>query len=123
MDNILNYSEMFDVSSGRTLTKTGPKAILQDFQLLLSSSLGELFGDPSYGCSLMELVHNSASDKLRDDIKSSIINAVNKFIPDIGISMNNIEVNIHDESIQVILVYKIISLDQVGQYSIEFSNK
>ena len=57
---------------------------------LLLTNPGELLGDPEYGCRLLLNLFDVKTSSSIDDLKSNILFAINKYIPEI--SVNNIRI-------------------------------
>lgn len=99
--NLIAFPKMFSNSGGRVLTKDGDEANRQALKCLLLTTIGELLGDPLYGCNLKSFIFEIESDYFRVMLQENIAAAANKYIK--NISVTNTEIAISTESNFVVI--------------------
>ena len=57
------------------------RVIIQKYEMIIFTNKGEVFGEPSLGADLNELLHETKLSA--ESIESDIISQINKFIPEI----------------------------------------
>ena len=57
------------------------RVIIQKYEMIIFTNKGEVFGEPSLGADLYELLHETKLSA--ESIESDIISQINKFIPEI----------------------------------------
>lgn len=75
----IKFPEIFSIGSGNTQVNTGISSINDCLYLLLTTSKGELFGDPNYGTNLMKEVFNYNNSTNNELIKADIASAIARY--------------------------------------------
>lgn len=88
--NSISFPKIFKGNS--TDIKTGLDATRECLLLLLSTEVGEMFGDPEFGIRLKKYTFNQNNYVLRDIIIDELFEQINTFCPQIKISRNDINI-------------------------------
>ena len=105
MSNLIAFPNMFDNAGGRVATVSGDAANRQALKCVLLTSLGELLGDPLFGCDLKSLLFEITSDFFQTLLQDSIVTAANKFVKDITVTSAHVNVSdTYDEDKIIIVV-------------------
>lgn len=124
INKILNYPNIFDVSSGATSTvPSSPKSELQSLSLLFQSSRRELLGDPNFGTNLVALANEYNSAGIQSEIVNDLVLAANIYKPDVGIDPSSISMSSDDDYVYINIGFKIISSNQIGQFELRIDKK
>lgn len=67
------------------------RVIIQKYEVIIFTNKGEVFGEPSLGADLYELLHETRLSA--ESIQSDIISQINRFIPEIQGIEYTVEVN------------------------------
>lgn len=88
--NCMGFPKIFKGNSTNIIT--GLDATKECLRLLLSTEVGELFGDPEFGVRVKKYTHNQNNYVLRDIIIDDLFEAINTFCPQIKVSRNDINI-------------------------------
>lgn len=88
--NCVSFPKMFKNNS--TLINKGNKATRECIHLLMSSEVGELFGDPDFGIRLKKFMFNQNNYVLRDILIDEIYTQLNTFCPQITVTRKDIKI-------------------------------
>lgn len=97
--NAVQFPEM--LSLNQTNVVTDKEATTQNLITLLHSYKGTMFGDPYFGVSLRRLIYESNNDILRDLVIDDIFTAIGKFMPQIRVLRDDIQVTADQNTIRV----------------------
>jgi phage baseplate assembly protein W len=80
------------------------RVIVQKYEMLIFTNKGELLGDPDFGCDLYKLLFQTKISA--SNVKNTIIQQINKYIPEIAGTGYTLEVSFVDnpERYQEIMV-------------------
>ncbi len=80
------------------------RVIVQKYEMLVFTNKGELLGDPDFGCDLLKILFQTRISA--SNVKNTIIQQINKYIPEIAGTGYSIEVTFVDnpERYQEIMV-------------------
>lgn len=95
-------------------------AIETSLKALLSTSKGELLGDPLYGTNILKYVYNTNDVILADIIRTEICTAVSKYEKRITVKEKNIKVYREINNINIIIQYQINSTGYDGYVDIRY---
>ena len=70
------------------------RVIIQKYEMIIFTNKGEVFGEPSLGADLYELLHETRLSA--ESVQSDIISQINRFIPEIQGIEYTVEVNFFD---------------------------
>lgn len=88
--NCIGFPKIFKGNSTNIIT--GLEASRECLRLLLSTEVGELFGDPEFGIRLKKYTFNQNNYILRDIIIDELFEQINTFCPQIKVSRNDIDI-------------------------------
>lgn len=97
--NAVKFPDM--ISLNQTNIIKDKDATEQNLISLLHSYKGTMFGDPYFGVSLRRLLYESNNDILRDLVIDDIFTAIGKFMPQIRVLRDDIEVNASQNTLVV----------------------
>ncbi len=97
--NAVQFPEM--LSLNQTNVVIDKEATTQNLIALLHSYKGTMFGDPYFGVSLRRLIYESNNDILRDLVIDDIFTAIGKFMPQIRVLRDDIQVTADQNTIRV----------------------
>lgn len=86
----IKYPDTINLSTGKMEYSEGNISIEECLGLLLSSSKGELLGDPNYGCNLREILFENNEVLVKELAINDIINAVATYEPRVRITSSDI---------------------------------
>lgn len=120
--NTISFPNMFNIINNKLSTNLSYniKSINESLKSLLLTSPGELLGDPAYGCRMKEKIFDIKSFNDIHEIKSLIIEAVNKYVPRIHLIHSNIIIfnNPNNNKYKISLRYTIKNTNEVGNLDI-----
>lgn len=113
LKNTISHPKCFDKNSGNTSISNDRVSIEQCLRLLLTTSRGELLGDPYYGTNLMTFVNEPNDLILRDEIIDDFVYSIKKYERRISVSEEDIIIDIDGKNVNIKINYKIT---QLGTY-------
>ncbi len=90
------------------LNKNYIQIVKQNFKMLILTNQGEKCMDPLFGCSIRRLLFENISPNIKETIQETILKQVEKYMP--FLSVNNIDVQTVDNTLNVRIFYTIIPL-------------
>lgn len=92
--NTISFPKMFDVNNSKLSTNLSYnyKSIHESLTSLMLTSPGELLGDPAYGCGIKQQLFDIKSDVNVNVLKNTIVQAINKYMPQVKVISNNIKI-------------------------------
>lgn len=96
------------------------EAIETSLKSLLSTSKGELLGDPLYGTNILKYVYHTNDVILADIIRTEICTAVSKYEKRITVNENDISIIRNENDINIVVGYQINSTGYDGYVDIRF---
>ena len=114
----IRHPIVFGLQSGKTEYDDDIVSINRCIGLILTSAKYELFGDPSYGSRLYELLFEQYSDSLDSKIKEEIVSAISTYETRVVVSEQDITIT-HNEntdrnSYNITINYRLSNSDQAG---------
>lgn len=70
------------------------RVIVQKYEMLIFTNKGDLLGDPDFGCDLQRLLFQTKISS--SNVKNTIIQQINKYIPEISGTGYSLEVSFMD---------------------------
>lgn len=113
LKNTISHPKCFDKNSGNTSISNDRISIEQCLRLLLTTSRGELLGDPYFGTNLMTFVNEPNDLILRDEIIDDFVYSIKKYERRISVSEEDIIIDIDGKNVNIKINYKIT---QLGTY-------
>lgn len=102
--NTIAWPKIFKGNS--TLIVKDNEAVLNSIHLLLSSELGELFGDPDFGLRLKRYTFEQNNYILRDILIDEIYTQLSTFCPFIILNRNNIRLTSEGSKLYAVITCK-----------------
>lgn len=102
--NTIAWPKIFKGNS--TLIVKDNEAVLNSIHLLLSSELGELFGDPDFGLRLKRYTFEQNNYVLRDILIDEIYTQLSTFCPFIILNRNNIRLTSEGSKLYAVITCK-----------------
>ena len=93
MASTISFPNMFDASSGKVVTVSKEVSYRQSLKSALLTSLGELLGDPIFGCDLKSVMFEIKSTLVQQLIKETVATTARKFVPQLTILSTDININ------------------------------
>lgn len=112
----IRHPNTFSIRSGETQLVKEFKAINQSINKILTTSKGELFGDPEFGCNLQTLLFEFQGNDLNSLIKEEIVTALNQYEKRIFIQEKDIEITNNQLSIEILIKYSLRYTDLRSSY-------
>lgn len=111
--NTISFPNMFNINSGIMSTNLSynVKSIHESLTSLLMTNSGELLGDPAYGCGIRRELFNVKSDINLNELKNSIVYSINKYLPQLIVSTNDIKIysDLNNNKYKIVIYYRLNS--------------
>lgn len=105
--NSIKHPNTFLLQSGQTQLVREIEAVNQSIRLILTTAVGELWGDPEFGTHLYEYLYEYEGEQLTQLVKLEIVRALNLWEPRIFISEQDINVIYEDKSAIIDIAYNL----------------
>ena len=109
--NTISFPRMFDVNNNKLSTNLSYNitSINESLTSLMLTSPGELLGDPAYGCGIKDKLFDIKFNTNVNELKSIIVNAVTKYLPQIKVNHNLIKIyhNPNDNKYKIVIGYQL----------------
>ena len=92
----LAFPNMLSKSGAKTDLLEDRSAVESNLRLLMSSTCGELFGDPDFGCSLKKRIYDQSSTILADLVIDDIYVSILTFMPQLKLDRKDINIKLKD---------------------------
>lgn len=96
MYSTISFPNMFESSAGKVSVVSGDLSHKQSLKSLFLTTIGELFGDPQFGCELKSVVFELKSALMQQMLKEALVSAASRYVPQVVIK--GIEINITETS-------------------------
>jgi len=116
--NTISFPRIFNPITGKTNLVTDEDSINNCLDLLFSTTVGELFGDPQFGCDLVSLFYEYEGELLEDLIKTEIVETITKYERRIQVSEDSVSVSYINDKAIIRIKYYILSTDSIGVFDI-----
>ena len=114
--NTISFPNMFNINDSKLSTNLSYnyKSIQESLKSLLLTNPGELLGDPAYGCGIRQSLFDIEYDVNMNELKNTIIKAINKYIPQIEVFAYSIKIysNSNDNKYKIVIQYKIRQINE-----------
>lgn len=114
-----SFPQFIDRSTKAVSLSTNTKSINECLGVLLRTRPGELFGDPEYGCNLINRVFSYNGIIIDTLLKEDIVNAVSKYEPRVIMTYNDIEIYKTPQVVHIFIQYQIKDTGEVNQFNLE----
>lgn len=115
-DTNIKHPDTFSFTSGTTNFTDYLEAINQSVRLILSTSPGELFGDPDFGSRLKEYLYNYVDESFKNIIKLEVADSLSKWEPRISVSPDDITVDYEKTTVTINITYRLMYTDYLNTY-------
>ena len=113
----IRHPNTFSLSQGKTLLADEIESINQSIRLILSTSKGELFGDPTFGSRLKEMFYDYISDSMNQELKHMISEELNDQEPRIIVSPDSIQVASEGKTVKISITYDLKYTDISSEFT------
>ena len=113
----INHPYCFDKLNGKTSILSNKNSINNCIGLLLTTSKGELLGDPGYGCRLLEYIHEPNDFVLQDILREEIVDSVSKYESRVYITEEDINVVSELNLVSIYINYYVKSSGEIGEFN------
>jgi len=114
-----SFPQFVDRSTKAVKLSKDTKSINECLGVLLRTRPGELFGDPEYGCNLIDRIFEYNGIVIDTLLKEDIINAVSKYEPRVIMTYGDIEIYKTPQVVHIFIQYLIKDTGEVNQFNIE----
>lgn len=115
-DTNIQHPDTFSFISGNTNLTDYLNAVNQSVRLILSTSPGELFGDPNYGSRLKEYLYDYVDESFVNIIKLEIADSLTKWEPRITVRPDMISLDYEGTTVVVTIDYILKYTDYKNTY-------
>lgn len=115
----IKHPNTFSLSSGETLLNSKVESIDQSIRLILTTSRGELFGDPDFGCRLQEYLFDQIGEDLSQAVKIEIAGVLNRYDSRIMVSPSDISISNEECTVKILIRYRVKYTDYTRTFSYE----
>lgn len=122
-NNTYSFPQIFGRQTYKTELSEDNKSINESLGILLRTRPGELFGDPEYGCNLINRIFAYNGLIIEDLIKQDILDAVNKYEKRITMSANDIIIEHDVHTVKIYIQYTIKASNDTVNYYMEVNDK
>lgn len=112
----IKHPDTFNNITGKTQLSELIESINQSIRLILTTSPGELWGDPSFGSSLNDYLFEYSGDMLSKLIKTEITRALTLWEPRVLISESDISINYEGVNAYISINYAIKYTNYTSSY-------
>lgn len=120
--NKISFPNIFNKNnkSLNTSISYNVNAINESISTLFYVNEGELLGDPSYGTTIRTLLFDVNNPTLISDIKTKIVDYINKYIPIITVDANSIKIysNSNNTNFKITISYMINATSEYNYYEL-----
>ena len=108
----ISFPQCINRTTGKTRVSELNKSINECLGILFRTRIGEMLGDPEYGCMLIERIFMYNGVIIPEMLKEDMIHAVEKYEP--RIIMNNADIKI-EQDYQIVRIYVRYIIKENGQ--------
>lgn len=121
--NSIRHPDSFSSRTGKTVISIDTKSINNCLKLLITTSKGELLGDPQFGSNLMKLIYEPNDTILQDMVTQDIIETISKYEPRITVTSSMINFNIDINTVYINIQYYVNNTGSYGDFSISVNRE
>lgn len=114
----ITHPKCFDLNSGNTSVSSSIGSIEQCLRLLLTTSKGELLGDPFFGTNIMAFINEPNDIVLKDEIVDDFVNAIKSYEKRITVGQDDITIVQIDKKVNISITYYVNELGKVGNFEL-----
>ena len=116
-----SFPHMVSRTNKKTLLSTQNKSINECLGILLRTRIGELLGDPNYGCMLIERIFLYNGVIIPTLLKEDIIRAVNDYEPRISMSEQDIDIVQEIDVVHIFIQYIIKETGVINTFNFDIT--
>ena len=113
----IKYPNTFSLTQGNTLLADEIESINQSIALILSTSKGELFGDPTFGSTIKEFFYDYVGESMNQELIYTISEELNDQEPRIIVSPSNIGVTTENSTVKITITYDLKYTDITSEFT------
>lgn len=118
-----SFPQIINRTSGKIEMSDNVQSINECLGILLRTRPGELFGDPDWGCYLIDRVFKYQGVIVEELIKEDIATAVRKYEPRIIMSPNDVIISKSVNEIRIYIKYTIKETGEINEYNMSITPK
>ena len=116
-----SFPQIINRTSGKIEMSDNVQSINECLGILLRTRPGELFGDPDWGCYLIDRVFKYQGVIVEELIKEDIATAVRKYEPRIIMSPNDVIISKSVNEIRIYIKYTIKKTGEINEYNMSIT--
>lgn len=116
-----SFPQIINRTSGKIEMSDNVQSINECLGILLRTRPGELFGDPDWGCYLIDRVFKYQGVIVEELIKEDIATAVRKYEPRIIMSPNDVIISKSVNEIRIYIKYTIKETGEINEYNMSIT--
>lgn len=113
----IKHPNTFSLSRGKTLLSDEIESINQSIGLILSTSRGELFGDPTFGSRLKEMLFDFTGPSFSREIQQTIYEELSAQEPRIIVRPESISITYEKTTVTIHITYELKYTDITSEFS------
>ena len=114
-----SFPQFIDRGTKTVNLSTDAKSINECLGVLLRTRPGELFGDPEYGCDLIDRIFSYNGLIIDTLLKEDIINAVTKYEPRITMTSGDIQIVRDYNILHIYMQYVIKETNEINTFNFD----
>lgn len=114
----ISHPNEFSALTGKTQLAGEIRSIEQAMELLLTTTKGELFGDPDFGCNLYTYLMEYQGEVLYQLIKDDIVKTLTDYDTRIYVTAKDITVTPDNGTLHINISYQIRYTDYNSEYNL-----
>lgn len=116
-----SFPQIINRTSKKIDLSDNVQSINECLGILLRTRPGELWGDPDYGCYMIDRVFQYQGIIVDELIKEDILTAVEKYEPRIEMTTNDITLVEQDNRLSIYLRYVIKETGEINEYNMDIT--
>ena len=116
-----SFPQIINRTSGKIEMSDNVQSINECLGILLRTRPGELFGDPDWGCYLIDRIFKYQGVIIDELLKEDILNAVRKYEPRINMSPGDIVIDKNVEVVNIYIQYEIKETGEINQFNMSIT--
>lgn len=118
-----SFPQIVNRASKEVKLSNNTKSINECLGILLRTRPGELLGDPSYGCFLLDRVFRYNGVIIEPLIREDIVTAISKYEPRIIVKDNDIVIRYDKQVLTIYLTYEIKETGEINEFNLEITSE
>lgn len=119
----IKHPNEFSIITGKTNLVEDLSSIEQSIRLLLTTSKGELFGDPNFGSNLYSYLYEYQGEVLYQLIKDDIVETLTNQDTRVDVDSSNIEIEEDGSTLHIKIRYNIRYTDYSNEFTLLVSKR